>query len=74
MIPPVSQNTASPPSTNVCLVSCRRVLAQIEKTKSVILGEFRGILQAQEQFLRLALNEAEETVLGPAESREIQRG
>ena len=59
MIPPVSQNTARPPSANVCLVSCRRVLAQIEKTKSAILGEFRGILQAQEQFLRLALNEAE---------------
>src|SRR5437773_8166083 len=59
MISPVPQNTASSSSTNVCLVSCRKVLAQIEKTKSAILAEFRGILQAQEQFLRLALNEAE---------------
>jgi len=42
-----------------CRASCRRLLAQIEKTKNSILAEFRGTLGAHEQLLGLALNEAE---------------
>jgi hypothetical protein len=40
-----------------CLGSCRKVLAQINKTKEAIADEFRGRLD--ERLLHLALNEAE---------------
>ena len=45
--------------TEVCLASCRKLLAQIEKTKDTCLAEFRETLGAPEHLLRLALNEAE---------------
>lgn len=45
--------------TSVCRASCQKLLAQIEKTKESILAEFRQSLAANEQLLRLALNEAE---------------
>ena len=44
---------------NICLTSCRKLIAQIEKTKDAILSQFREKLQAHEHLLRLALNEAE---------------
>jgi hypothetical protein len=52
-------NAANPASRNVCLPSCQKLLAQIEKLKDAILAEFRETLEAQEHLLRLALNEAE---------------
>ena len=45
--------------TNICLGSCQKLIAQIEKTKDNILREFREKLGAPEQLLRLALTEAE---------------
>ena len=44
---------------HVCLASCRKLLAQIEKTKDAIIAEFRETLGEHEQMLHLALNEAE---------------
>src|ERR1041385_4351655 len=43
----------------VCLASCRKLIANIQKTKEAILSEFRQSLDAPERLLRLALNEAE---------------
>ncbi len=43
----------------VCLSSCRRLLARLEKAKASILAEFRKSLQEDEHVLYLALNEAE---------------
>jgi hypothetical protein len=48
-----------PTFKHVCLASCRKLLAQIEKTKNAIVAEFRETLGDHEQMLRLALNEAE---------------
>lgn len=42
-----------------CLASCQRVLAQINDAKAAIFAEYRDTLNAQEQLLRQALNEAE---------------
>jgi hypothetical protein len=42
-----------------CLNGCKRVLAQIRNAREVILVEARKTIRAQEQLLRLALNEAE---------------
>jgi len=42
-----------------CLTSCRKLLAQLEKTKTAIAAEFREAFGAPEQLLHLALNEAE---------------
>ena len=50
---------ANPASRNVCLGSCRKLLAQIEKTKNAIFAEFREAFEAHEHLLHLALNEAE---------------
>ena len=44
---------------NACLVSCQKLIAQIEKTRDDILNEFHETLDANEHLLRLALNEAE---------------
>src|SRR6476660_1233046 len=44
---------------NSCLTSCRKLVAQIEKTKDAILAQFRAKLEAHEHMIRLALNEAE---------------
>jgi putative IMPACT (imprinted ancient) family translation regulator len=43
----------------LCLMSCRKILAQIRKAKEAILAEARGTLDAHERMLQLALNEAE---------------
>lgn len=43
----------------LCLMSCRKILAQIGKAKEAILAEARGTLDAHERMLQLALNEAE---------------
>src|SRR5438552_3410923 len=45
--------------TKACLASCRKLIAQIERTKDNILAEVRQTLGAPEHLLRLALNEAE---------------
>ncbi|MEO8425483.1 MAG: hypothetical protein ABI651_00070 [Verrucomicrobiota bacterium] len=50
---------ATPTLANACLTSCRKLIAQIEKTKDGILAQFREKLEAHEHLLRLALNEAE---------------
>ena len=57
--PSKSKTSAGPTLTNVCLASCQNFFGQIQKTKAAILGEFRAKLEAHEQLLRLALNEAE---------------
>ena len=44
---------------NLCLTSCRKLVAQIENTKDGILAQFRDKLETHEHLLRLALNEAE---------------
>src|ERR1017187_2691458 len=55
----IENTTRNLTRTKVCLASCRRLLAQIAKTRDAILAEFRGTLEAQEHLLHLALNEAE---------------
>jgi hypothetical protein len=42
-----------------CLNGCKRFLTQIQNAKEAILAEARAKVQAQEQLLRLAINEAE---------------
>ena len=42
-----------------CVNSCKGVLAQIARSREVILAEARATLKVQNQLLRLALNEAE---------------
>ena len=56
-----TSNDTSPGATlaKACLVSCQKLVAQIQKTKDTILDEFREALGAQDHLLRLALNEAE---------------
>jgi len=43
----------------VCLASCQKLIAQIEKAKDTILAEFRETRETHEQLLQLAVNEAE---------------
>ena len=45
--------------SNLCLRSCEKILAQIRKAKAAIFAESRGVLEAHERMLQLALNEAE---------------
>src|SRR5438876_6824118 len=52
-------NDASPSLKKACLATCRKLLAEIDKTKDAIIAEFRDALGGQEQMLHLALNEAE---------------
>lgn len=54
-----SKTTAHPGFRNACLASCRRLLAQIAKTKDSLWNEFRDRLKSHERVLKLALNEAE---------------
>ena len=58
---PVDHTQAGDQSTfaDVCLTSCRRLLAQLEATKARVLAEFRGKLTGNEHMLELAVNEAE---------------
>ena len=48
-----------PTVANFCRASGRNLAARIEQTKQTILAEFRDVLEANEQLLRLALSEAE---------------
>ena len=43
----------------VCLDSCRKLLDRIDKVKQAVLDEFHVTLDAHNQMLRLAVNEAE---------------
>lgn len=43
----------------VCVESCKGILAQVGRTKDAIFVEARDTLKVQEQMLHLALNEAE---------------
>ena len=43
----------------LCLRSCQRILAQIQKARDAIFAESRGAVAAHERMLQLALNEAE---------------
>lgn len=42
-----------------CLASCKKLVAEIAKTRDAILNEFRESRSLNEHLLRLALNEAE---------------
>src|ERR1043166_867511 len=53
------KHSNTPTLTQVCLASCRKLLAQIEKTKDTIVTEFRESVGASEHLLHLALIEAE---------------
>jgi hypothetical protein len=46
-------------AAQICLASCRKLIAAFEKTKSAIVSEFRETLAGHQQLVRLALNEAE---------------
>jgi len=46
-------------AANVCVQSCRKLAAQIEKAKGNFLAELRGTMETPEKIFRLALNEAE---------------
>ena len=54
---PVAAEKSSRAAT--CLASCRKLIAQIETTKTAILNEFHESLEANDHLLHLALNEAE---------------
>jgi len=43
----------------VCLDSCRKLLDRIEKVKQAVLDKFDDTMDAHNQMLRLAVNEAE---------------
>ena len=57
--PTQQQCVSTPALTDVCLASCKKLGAQIQKTKNAILKEFVDAFKTQEHLLRLALNEAE---------------
>ena len=43
----------------VCQRACRKVLAQIARSRAGVLAEWSDVLNTQQHALRLALNEAE---------------
>ena len=47
------------PAVNACVVSCRKVIAQMKNARDAIFAEARDTLRHQERLLRLVLNEAE---------------
>ena len=55
----INDHASSQTLANFCFTSCRKLVAQIEKTKDAILAQFRNKLETHEHLLRLALNEAE---------------
>src|SRR6266571_1905825 len=57
--PTQQQSVSTQALTDVCLASCKKLGAQIQKTKNAILKEFVDAFKTQEHLLRLALNEAE---------------
>ena len=56
---PNTKNLRAHDFAAACLTSCRKLLAQLEKTKAAIVAEFREVFGAPEPLLHLALNEAE---------------
>lgn len=50
---------ARPDFATVCLDSCRKLLDRIEQVKQTVLDEFHDTLDAHNQMVRLAVNEAE---------------
>jgi hypothetical protein len=56
----IEKNENSRPDfATLCLDSCRKLLDRIEKIKQAVLDEFHDTLEAHNQMLRLAVNEAE---------------
>src|SRR6266567_2203993 len=51
--------TVNPAFKRFCLTSCRKLVAQLNRTKEALFRQFQRSFGAQEQLLRLALNEAE---------------
>src|SRR5580765_3874039 len=43
----------------LCLDTCRKLLNRIEQVKQAVLDEFRDTIDAHNQMVRLAVNEAE---------------
>lgn len=50
---------ARPDFATVCLDSCRKLLDRIERVKQKVLDEFHDTMDAHNQMVRLAVNEAE---------------
>ena len=48
-----------PNFATACLDSCRKLLDRIDKVKQAVLDEFHDAMDAHNQMLRLAVNEAE---------------
>src|SRR6266446_3584063 len=54
------ENTDTRPNfATVCLDSCRKLLNRIERVKQAVLDEFHETMDAHNQMVRLAVNEAE---------------
>src|SRR5215470_14067904 len=48
-----------PDFATLCLDSCRKLLDRIERVKQAVLDEFHETMDAHDQMVRLAVNEAE---------------
>jgi hypothetical protein len=48
-----------PDFATLCLDSCRKLLDRIERVKQAVLDEFHETMEAHNQMVRLAVNEAE---------------
>jgi len=55
----IEKNENTRDFATVCLDSCRKLLDRIEKVKQAVLDEFDDTMDAHNQMLRLAVNEAE---------------
>ena len=56
----IEKNENSRPDfATVCLDSCRKLLDRIERVKQAVLDEFHETMDAHDQMVRLAVNEAE---------------
>jgi len=53
-----NENTR-PDFATLCLDSCRKLLDRIERVKQAVLDEFHETMDAHNQMVRLAVNEAE---------------
>ena len=53
------QSNSTRNAAQVCLASCRKLIASLARTKNALLSEFRKTLAGHEQLVNLALNEAE---------------
>ena len=54
-----TEKNAVQAAANVCIASCQKLAAQIERIKRNLLAELLGTLDAPEKLFRLALGEAE---------------